>query len=417
MWRWPIRVLPALCVTVLAAAAAAGCSLSVAGAPVKAHGGPPPGAVDISQLDSGNYPTDPSPHLGTAGAPLEGALIEARRMANNVVGPWEVDPSLTTPSPLRAMVLKNAAAVGLIEPAPVAVAVQAHNFINGFSSDRQGQSQQRLMNAVLRFADPFAAAAAAADMAGNAASVQPSDTQPVAKVAIPAHPDALASTDSHDGSIQYIATVLSFTAHGPYVLCQTAQAGDIDTATALISRTLDIQGPLIDQFAPTDPTKFADLVRDPTGLLARTVRYPTWPEPEGSVPANPKVGVYEPHAALHLQDDPPSAAAALSTAGVQAMSYYQTIVYQARDPADAAQLATDLANSALQLQPSAQPADGVGFMPTSQCLQSDGGESSGHQLRYYCFAPVGTFTIEARAAQLKSAHEQIAAQYKMLATY
>jgi hypothetical protein len=235
--------------------------------------------------------------------------------------------------------------------------------------------------------------------------------RPMSKLSVPGHPDALAFTDSY-GAEQHSVTVVSYTPHGPYVLCQTVQAAAVDTAAALISKTLDLQGPLIDQFTPTDPAGFADLPLDPTGLLARTMRYPTWPEPEGSIPVNPKVGVYLPHAALHFQNDPPDAAAALSAAGVQAMAYYQTIVYQARDPGAAAQLAIDLANVSLETQPSAEASDGVSFMPTSRCVQSKRPNGSG--LQYSCYAPAGTFTIEVHSADPMAAHQQVAAQYKML---
>jgi hypothetical protein len=142
------------------------------------------------------------------------------------------------------------------------------------------------------------------------------------------------------------------------------------------------------------------------------MRYPTWPEPEGSIPTNPKVGVYLPHAALHFQDDPPDAAVALSTAGVQAMAYYQTLVYQARDAAAAAALTTDLSNLALETEPAAEPGDGVSFMPTSRCVQAK--RPNGTTLQYSCYAPADTFTIEAHSADPMTAHQQIAAQYKML---
>ncbi|MBV8346209.1 MAG: hypothetical protein JOZ49_01345 [Mycolicibacterium sp.] len=393
-------------------AAAVGCSLAVPGAPVKAPGGSPPGAVDLNLLGSGNFPTAPAPPLGAAGSAPAGALIDARRMADNVVGPWEVDPSLVTPSPVRAIVLKDAGAVGLIEPNGVAAAAHAHNFINGFASDRQGPVELRLMNAVLRFADAPSAAAAAADMAQAETSQQPNRPEPVP---IPGHPDTLATTYSYNayGGDQRPIMVVSYTAHGPYVLCQTAQANQIDIAAGLIAKTLDLQGPLIDRFSPTDPMKFADLPADPAGLLAHTMPFPTYPEPSTSVPTNPNVGIYQPHGALHFQDDPPGAAAALTTAGVQAVSYNQTFVYQANDPAAAAQLAQDLANSMLQTQPSATPIGAVDFMPTSRCLQSDSPEAGG-PAHYYCYAPAESFTIEVQAADATGARQETAAQYKML---
>ena len=397
---------------VITLAAAVGCSLAVPGAPVKPPGGPPPGSVDVNLLGSGNFPTVPAPPLGTAGSPPQGALVEARRMANDVVGPWEVDSSLVTPSPVRAIVLKDAAAVGLVEPAGAAAAARAHNFINGFASDRQGQPQQRLMNAVLRFADAPSAAAAATDMAQAATVQQPNHGQ---VVSIPAHPDTLATTYSYNayGGDQRPIVVVAYTPHGAYVLCQTAQVDRIAAAAALIAKTLDLQGPLVDQFSPTDPVKFADLPADPTNLLAHTMPAPSWPEPSIVAPTNSNVGIYQPHAALHFQDDPLSAANAFSTAGVQTVSYYQTLVYQARDPAAAAHLAMDLADSVLRLQPSAAPVDAVDFMPGSRCVQSERPQAN-NQSQYSCYAALDTFTIEVHAADATGARQQTAAQYKML---
>ena len=410
MGPWPTRLRAAVAVAMLAAAP--GCAPGVPGTPVKAPGGPPPGAVDVPLLATGNLPTTPAPALGNAGSPVEGALIEARRMAANVVGPWEVDPELVSPTPLRAMVIKDAAGLALIEPDAVAKAAGAHHIINGFASDRQGLGQQRLTNAVVRFADPASAAAAAADMAATALTTQQPTAAPAS--AIPGHPDARAVTTG--GGDQSPATVFSYTPRGVYVLCQIAHTTDIDTATALIAKTLDLQGPLIDRFAPTDPAKFADLPADPTGLLARTMSASMWPyvkDSHSATPTNPKVGVYQPHGALHLQDDPPSVSAAFSAAGVQMMSYNFTSIYQAADPGAARRLASDLANSLLQDEVSAQPFNGVDFMPTSTCVQYPLQDST-TEFHYYCYAAADNFTIETHADDPVGAHWQLAAQYIML---
>lgn len=396
---------------VLTLTALAGCSVAEPGVAVRVPGGPPPGAVDVDLLGTGNFPTQPAPPMGAAGTPAEGALVEARRLADDVVGPWEVDPALLEPSPLRAVVVKDAAGVGLLEPPPVATAVAAHNFINGFASDRENPTQTRLMNAVLHFADPRSAADAAADMAAReAANQQPGSL----KMPIPGHSDALASasSDAVDGNASQ-ATVYSYTAHGPYVLCQIATAPDVDVATSLISGTLDLQGTRIDQFSPTDPTKFASLPVDPSGLLAHTMSTPTWPETTQTAPANPKVGLYGAQAALHFQDDPLAAGAAFSAAGMQVMSYNHIIVYKTRDPAAAAQLAIDLSDAIVKSQPSAQQINNVDFMPTSRCVQSPSADGSA-ELRYYCFAPINGYTIEVHAADATGARQQTAAQYKML---
>ena len=250
-------------------------------------------------------------------------------------------------------------------------------------------------------------------MAAAALTTQQPNPAPAPALSVPGHPDARAAAGGDDPNS---ATVFSYTPHGVYVLCQIAHTTDTDSAVALIAKTLDLQGPLIDQFAPTDPAKFADLATDPTGLLARTMSPPKLPEVNDShpvAPTNPKIGVYQPHGALHLQDDPPSAFAAFSDAGVQLMSYNFTSVYQTADPGAAKRLASDLANSLLQGQLSAQPFNGVDFMPTSTCVQYPQFLSS-TALRYECYAAADTFTIETHATDPLMAHWQLAAQYLML---
>ena len=86
-------------------------------APVKSQGtAPPQGSIDIDKLDVGPYPTEPRPPLGVTGNPRMGVAVEAQRMANNVVGPWEVDSELTAAFGFGAMVLPNAETLTLIGP-------------------------------------------------------------------------------------------------------------------------------------------------------------------------------------------------------------------------------------------------------------------------------------------------------------
>ena len=76
----------------------------------------PGGAVDVALLDVGNYPTKPSPLMGSAGTAELGAIVEGQRMANYVTVPWEADPSLIRSYANSAVVLKNAAALKFVLP-------------------------------------------------------------------------------------------------------------------------------------------------------------------------------------------------------------------------------------------------------------------------------------------------------------
>ncbi len=71
-------------------------------------------------------------------------------------------------------------------------------------------------------------------------------------------------------------SVVAITAHGPYVLCQSADSAESpDTAAQLIATTLELQQPLIDKYTPTPVDQLAQLPIDPDGLLAHTVP-PRW---------------------------------------------------------------------------------------------------------------------------------------------
>jgi hypothetical protein len=92
----------------------AACTTVVDGVAATAPGGPPPGAVDVALLNTGNYPTRPQPPLGKAGTRFRGGAIEAARMASSVVGPWEIDSRLTDPG-LAADIIEDADEIPLVE--------------------------------------------------------------------------------------------------------------------------------------------------------------------------------------------------------------------------------------------------------------------------------------------------------------
>jgi hypothetical protein len=354
--------------------------------------------VDIGKLDVGPYPTKPSAPLGVAGDPARGALIEAQRMANNVVGPWEVDSSLTRWFGLGAIVLKSPDTLSLIGPEQFAAAAGRHQFINGFATPRAAEGQKMLLNAVLRFADAAAAAAAASDLGDVGLKT---GTPPVQRAPIPGHPDAVAAsyTVTEHATGKQWAAVRSFAAHGPYVLMQLAQAADgLDPAVALVAKTIDMQGPIIDQFRATDPAEFTDISIDPTGLLARTL-------PVGEKGATTVQNTtYEQRGALQFQNDPSRSATLFSETGMDLAAMAKTNVYQTKDSESAARIVDGFF---AELQPTSQPADGVANLPGSRCLQLE-------DKTFYCLAAADRYTIETSSKNLLDVHQQIAAQYAML---
>jgi hypothetical protein len=297
-----------------------------------------------------------------------------------------------------AVVVQNAAALTLLGPEGVAGAAGQHQLINGFASARTAEGKTALLNAVLRFPDEASAAAATADM-GNASmqAVGPGGQ----KVSIPGHPDATAASypiTSRTGGPDLTA-VRSFTQHGPYVLMQLAQSADgRDAAAALAAKTIDLQGPAIDQFRATDPSEFADISLDPTGLLARTLPVP---EQDATPIQN---ATYEQRGALQFQSDPARSAKLFTDVGMDLAAMAKTNVYQTKDPAGAKKIVDGFY---AELQPTSQQAKPVTNLPDSRCLQLK-------DKTFYCLGVADKYAIETTAENLLDAQQQVAAQYAML---
>lgn len=298
---------------VMAVAALTGCSSPATETPSPQPSTSPPGTANPASLDTGSYPTTPRPPLGAAGSEDAGRLVEGRRMAGYVVGPWQVDSRLTRPGSTGAVVITDRLGIGTIVYPEMLTRSSLLPIIVGFSCERNAADPNdptSLRNAVLRTADPGAATTIAEGLAAGALNMPPAvlktasmiPTEPIRSIPIPGHPEATGILLVHREGDQAVEEVIAVSAHGPYVLLQVARSGQgPEQAAALAGRALDQQVPLIDSFAPTDPAQFAALPLDPTGLLARTL--PLKPG-QGTTMSD---ATYDRAGALQLEDDPVAA--------------------------------------------------------------------------------------------------------------
>lgn len=361
-------------------------------------------AEEAIRLDVGAYPTTPAAPLGIAGSPQAGAAAEGRRMADFVVGPWEVDPRLTGLFDTSAVVIDGPDAAQPLFPVELGEVASRHRVISGFSTARWADDIE-LQHTVLRFADPAVAAAAARDFA-DALAHRTVPFGPIVGAAIPGHPQTSAFSNPviEEDSGRPVTFVRSITAHGPYVLSERAVAADgVDTAAALIAGALDRQLPLIDQFTLTPLWQLAALPVDPSGLMARTVPLPP-DEVTATLP-----GSYGPHATLHFQDDPTRSAPVLAASGLANSAYAGAGVYETRDPRAAADLVPGLVAEYLETGTDAGPIEGL---PSSRCVTAvlpDSDEQTG-----YCVAAVDRYVAEGSGDTVEEARQRVAAQYLML---
>lgn len=403
----------------------AGCSSTISGVAVKQSGSLDPDGAVVALLDTGAYSTAAGHPYATAGDDaLLQATLEAQRMAENTVGPWEVDAELRARPDVVAAVqtgpMPNVQAMRDQMPVGVPDIAAAHRFITGFSTTRRtplGAKQERsLQNVVLRFPDPAAADAAAREMAAK--NRGPADAFSPAGRPTPiwGNPDALASSFF----VPRGEVVESFTPRGPFVLYQkarTAEQAILDVSpVVLVQSCLDKQKRLIDEFTPTDPAKMADLPMDPTGqLLARTL----W-APDGSAPFY--IGSWRPRAWLHFEDDPIASAALFDDTGVDAVTQRLTTVYQAANTEGAARIVDTFAKQ-IGTSEAVQPIEGVPGLPTAKCFVRTRGAlppTAAFTWRQYvwhykCVARADRYAYTAFSDDPTDARQQIAAQYRILA--
>lgn len=397
-----------------------GCAGTVAGEAVRA-----PDAAVVAQLDTGDYDTAPTRELGTAGDDaFARGLLESQRIAEFVVGPWEVDEELTRPavgagngvnqSIPSADILQQVVgeAPGVVE------AGRNRGLIAGFSSWRgaaDAATGGSLLNAVLRFPDPAAAQAAAAEIAA-ALDAPGHGESPREPAPIPGHPDASAVSYTDFGGT---SRVRSFTAHGPYVLYQLAAPGADSAAAAreLIGDCLDQQVPLIDNFVPTPVDVLGQLPKDPSGELLPAV---LTDQSNGGLPVS--TGAWQPLAWLHFEPDPRSAREAFDDADVDVVAQRLATVYRTRDEGAAAALAEYLQTVAADA-PSAEPLDdAVPGLPAARCFERTEGYESGttpvtwqwSSWHFKCVAHVDRYAYTVFSQSLQDARQQAGAQYRIL---
>jgi len=397
----------------LIATAVLGCSTTTGGSAITTP--PAPGPVNVATLDPGRYPTTPAPAAGTASSEQAGRLIEGHRMAAFTIGPWQVDPALSARLPDDAVVVENYDQIGSkVLWAWVAGGAFSLPFEVGFVSQRTGDAARKtlLRNAVLRFGDDRSATFAAQGFYEKAMAfprvetIMPVVTEPEQSVPIPGHPDTHGALITYQEGAERRQELIVSTQHGPYVLVQVVHcATGSDCAAPLAAHTLDLQIPLIDSFTPTDPNQFATLPLDPTGLVARTLALP--PDQATSTTA----ATYPPAGALHFENDPAAIGPALTAAKVDTVAINLSTVYQAAT-ADDAQKLLHIYGDIVAATKTAQPADGVPGLPQSRCTRVPG--AGGLVPHHWCLATVGRYLIKTVARQLDTAHQQAAAQYRML---
>ncbi len=365
-------------------------------------------AVDITALDTGDYPTEPAAAFGEA-TPEEIASVDGQRMAEYMVAPYEVDPEMTDPT-LPTFVVRNYLGLkGALGQEVIDVPANKSSAIYGFiasaatvTGERDGATRA-MTNLVMRYTTAEGAADAARQMS-EASALRPG----AMAVDIPGLPNSHGiSGTGVDGKV----TLAVFTPWNDYVL-YTWVGVPQDQATlmeSLIVRTQELQGPRIDQF-PRTPTKSqnggkpASLQVDQNDILV----YALPAKADAPMGATDRA-VYGPRGMSLLYTPPADVYRTLTEHGADHTAVYLTTVYRASTPDDATEMLAAFDRMNRTDGWSTMP--GPTGLPTAQCIT----KSTMNGEQFLCSVQVGRYigtatTLDDRTDVL----QQIAAQYVIL---
>ncbi|EME15349.1 hypothetical protein G419_22724 [Rhodococcus triatomae BKS 15-14] len=365
--------------------------------------------VDVAQLDTGDYPTTPAAPFGEA-APEDRAAVDAQRMAQFVIAPFEVDRELNDPT-LPTMVLRSYKQLkGTFDESVVNVPANASSSVYGFVTSAtvsapvdRGTTGRALTQLVMRYSDPVAAADAARQMGEASAALDGSTATVVAAL-----PDSHTIRGTQpNGSL----TLQSFTAHNDYVIYTWASApvAEADRLEPAVVKALELQGPLIDQF-PRLPTKVqaegrhVPLEVDQNDILIYAV-----PAAEDDPMGDILSGVYGPRGMSHFYYPPETVYRALTEHGSVHNAIDKTTVFRASTDEDARELLDTFTTSSLSSGWAASPTPPG--LPSATCLSK--ASQSGEQ--FQCSVRVGRYIGDAVGlGDQTEVHQLISAQYLIL---
>ncbi|MEU0504915.1 hypothetical protein [Nocardia sp. NPDC005998] len=385
----------------LLAVVSAGCAGSVTG-----HPGPGLTPVDLATLKTGAYAPEPTaydPGISTIPAMR---LIEARRMLNYLVHPYEIDSEIYDTGNQRLMSDADSMVGENYLPERYRPVATDNNLLAGVyvsGTNNNLRSRKKLIIAVLRFPT---------DTAGRAAADQFDQLTNIDggrhPVTVPGHPDAKASSTDDK-------TITSFVAHGPYVvLVNTALPQPNQAAVAEnIGKVIDLQIARLDQQRPIPMDDLLDLPTDPDSIMRRAL--PEAPDHTDPFIGKDDFGYFQPAGELHYERNPIEMQKAFDESGVDLVGRRGAVIYRARDLRGAFHLQSVLAKTGKNDEVMASPPG----LSDIRCVKLDKRDGT-RSFDQYCVVVYGRYAAVVVGSTFTGAvdpvlYQRAAAQYAILA--
>ncbi|WP_063824710.1 DUF7373 family lipoprotein [Nocardia pseudovaccinii] len=387
----------------LALTVATGCSTSITGSPQ-------PGLtpVELRNLKTGALATEPSDYqLHLSDGKKDVRLIEARRMLNYLVHPFDVDSDLTDIGYTKLMADPYSMTADGALPEFYKPVTDKYDLIAGAYVSRTNgslRSMKRLIMAILRFPT-------AADSTGAAAEFDRITREQRERhdIQITGYPDARASSPDD-------LTVTAFQSHGPYLILTNAALPqpNRDGLADRVKKAIDLQIAQLDRQQPIPLDDVLDLPIDPDGIMRRAApRAKDFSDPFFGIA---DFGPYQPSGILHFQRNPIEVRKAMEDSGVDLVGRRAGTVYRTRDLAGAFRLQTALTKPGKDDE-IVDPPPGL---PDVRCLRLNATDSN-RLFNSFCAIVYGRYVAVVESSTPSTTRvdlrlqERAAAQYSILA--
>lgn len=387
-------------VAVVIAVTTAACGGTLSG-----HASPGMTPVDLTELDFGLAPSEPTEfELDAMMLTTEIYDIEGRRMLAYLASPYEIDPELRYLGD-TTVITQGSLAFGNFFPDSFEPIAERNHLVAGAATARENKSERRKKTgtvAVLRFGNETSARTASNEFDAELNVLYPGRQ----KTDVPGHPGVLAGVGPNHDRGQAIAV------KGPYVIAVsvTTPADQFGDMAVRLQQLLDRQFEAMKDLTPTPADDILDLPINPDGIMNLTL-----PEKYsgGFGLYDELLGAYPPDAHQHFEYDAESVGD-YSSYGVDLVARNGAVVYRTGSVAQAFALQSALARPGKY----DEEIPGPPGIADSRCIQRD--YSFGFIEGFYCvtvFENYVTMVDTSGAGDLPSPelYKSTAAQYAILA--
>ncbi|MDT5223192.1 MAG: serine/threonine kinase PknH [Mycobacterium sp.] len=368
-------------------------------------------AVDPSTLDVGKYGTKPRPLPGPT-TPEEGKFLDAFRLAEGIVDPYEVDPVLdhvygnASPDPANAAATISGTGTPLTQPVLEKYGMVSAYIVQGVSKRIadfiREKSGDVLLIMLTSFPNEDAAAKAAAEMDAVDFAVNNENRG----VQIPGYSQARAHY--RPGSPSVGATMASGTLVAS-IIARSDENPNVTYLTQQVKKTLDLQTPLMAKLIPVGAVGLTSLPLDPDHMLSRL--FVSGDQPKVSA----DFGSMGPRAAMLCADSQPRKDGLYAQAGIDRCAF-STDGQLMRTKDEAA------AKTFLPKQIESERAEYIDHdlaspdrLPSARCVEQKAQiVTDNANGRFVCFVQFGRYVAAVWSNEEKDAQQRAAAQYAIL---